>query len=410
MINPITLKINETFFEFNGDNTIHVKFIDEYLYEEKRKIYLNQNEFQTTMGNDLCVEGIKDKKLDLSIAITKNNFHNNSTDGVLLYNLIYNYFDISGNIFLKNQGNGLKVEKSFYNGIFSYNNKNIPYLPIKIKDNQFIENRGFGLFVNDCIIEAISNKFSLNRQSGMSLCEMSIDEEKKEGKNGICNIEQLAKNIKKPSMILKNTFFENGGSGLLIHEYPYNVNIAESVFSNNIRHGVELNLSNIYKLKMGNIFSILNDFKSMEIKRAYDISDVRFNKCVIEKNLKTGISINSCLIYCEETFITNNVEFAINAKKKEYQYCIKDGSKNVITGGIGGDWGQIGFGEGDSCGFSCIGSSPKIDTKKKEEIVKKVPSFLSQNDIYEDNDGKNNKNKNQIDNIKKCDDAGCIVF
>ena len=406
MINPILIKVNESLFEFNGDKTIHVKYNEESLCGEKRKIFINQNEFQTTMGNCLCIEGIIDKKSDISITITNNNFHNNSTDGVLLYNIIYNCFDISGNRFSKNQGNGLKIEKSFYNAVFPYNNKDMVYLPIRIKDNQFIENKGFGLFINDCIFEAISNKFTLNRQSGMSLCEMSMD-----GPMINYSIEQFTKNIRKSSIILKNTFFENEASGLLIHEYPYIVDIRESVFISNCRHGIEVNLSNLYKKKFGDILSLIKDFKSGDIKKSYELSSIRLNKCVLEKNWKTGISINSCFIYCDETIITNNIEYAIYTKKKEYQYCLRDGRKNGITGGIGGDWGQIEFGEGDSCGFACIGCNSKIDTKIKDEIIKKAPSFLSKNSSsYEDKDGKNNKNNEHNDKNKN--DAGdrCNIF
>lgn len=37
MLNPISLKVNEAFFQYNEDNTIHVKYIDDYLYKEKEK-------------------------------------------------------------------------------------------------------------------------------------------------------------------------------------------------------------------------------------------------------------------------------------------------------------------------------------------------------------------------------------
>ena len=212
MINPIFLKVSETLFEYNEDNNIHIKFLEECLYEEKRKLFFNKNNFDKSIGNDICIEGIKHEKLDLSIVITKNNFHNGLTDGVLIYDLIYNYFEITDNSFLKNKGNGLNIQKCFFNKI---NTNNYLYQPIKIKDNQFIENKQFGSFINDCIIEAISNKFTLNRQSGMILCNIIIDDPKK-GLEGINlssnkgNFISIIKSIKKCSMILKNSFFENG--------------------------------------------------------------------------------------------------------------------------------------------------------------------------------------------------------
>lgn len=42
MLNPISLKVNEAFFQYNEDNTIHVKYIDDYLYKEKRKILIQK--------------------------------------------------------------------------------------------------------------------------------------------------------------------------------------------------------------------------------------------------------------------------------------------------------------------------------------------------------------------------------
>jgi len=50
---------------------------------------------------------------------------------------------------------------------------------IKIFNNKFIENKGFGLFINDCEVEVISNKFFTNRQSGMFLGDIFIDKPKK---------------------------------------------------------------------------------------------------------------------------------------------------------------------------------------------------------------------------------------
>ena len=469
MINPISLNVNETLFQNNSDNNLYVEFIDEYLYEEKRKIVINKNEFDTSKGNYIYIKGIKNNKLYLSIEINRNNFHNNSKDGVLIFNVIYNSFEINHNIFKKNQGNGLNIQNSFFSGIINtnknnnnLNNKDSLYQPIKIKDNQFIENRGFGLFVNDCIIEVISNKFTINRQSGMSLYNVTIEEQKgleginlgtkiKEEENSI-----IIKNIKKPSSLIKNIFYENGGSGLFIHGYPYHVNILESVFNNNCINGISIDLDSLYN-NTNNIYgnnntnnkknnnyynfnSLLNEFKSSTIKRSYDLANIRLSRCVIEKNMKAGISINSCLIYCEETFIINNIDYAISTKKKEFQHCFKEGKKNFINGELGGDWGQISLVNGSSCGFSCMGGGVKIDNRKKEEIVKQAPSFMDQSDDYyiqEDYSGKKynsfNKNKdnnnisNQTDIINKTivqnndnkfnnkeaqndEDKGCIIF
>ena len=430
MINPLTLKINEAIFQNNMDNTVHVKYIDDCLYEEKRKIFLNKNEFENTLGNHVCIEGIKTPKLDLSIVLTKNNFLKSNTDGVLAYDLLYNFFEIGNNFFKKNQGNGLNIQKLFYNGVFLSLNKNIQYQPIKIKDNQFLENKGFGLFINDCIIEAISNKFSVNKQSGMFLCNISIDDPK-QGFNGLqktnsnYNLNEddfslIIKEVKRSSNLLKNSFIENGENGLFIQGYPYFLNIFENVFCRNCRNGISVDLEMLYNKNNNNpnmnsimkkysqdFNSLLNEFKSYPLKTSNELIDININNCVIEKNLKTGIVLNTCFVLCDESFIINNLEYAIAIKKKEYQHCFKSGKKNVISGAIGGDWGQIELGK-EGCGFFCMGSE-KLDLRKKEDILNKVPNILNDSSLEEDYGGKHysydvNKYKNN-NKLEKSEEA-----
>ena len=465
MINPISLKINEAFFQNNMDNTVHVKYIEECLYEEKRKIFINKNEFENTLGNHVCIEGIKTPKLDLSLVLTKNNFKKSNTDGVLAYDLLYNFFEVGNNFFKKNQGNGLNIQKSFYNGVFFTLNKNIQYQPIKIKDNQFYENKDFGLFINDCIIEAISNKFSMNRQSGLFLCNILIDDPKQgfsglQKTNSNYNIfeddfSSIIKEVKRSSNLTKNSFNENGENGLFIYGYPYLVNIYENVFCRNCKNGISVDLDTLYNKNNNNtninsnvkkfnrdFNSLLTEFKTYPNKKSNELADITINNCVIEKNMKTGIVLNSCFVFCDESFIINNLENAISIKKKEYQHCFKSGKKNVISGAIGGNWGRIELGK-DGCCFFCMGSE-KLDLRKKEDILSKVPKSLNDNSFeeefgekhysYDINKGKNNnklekngegnrsdnfdrslaqseKNKNVIKNIKNNqDNKDCCIF
>ena len=465
MINPISLKINEAVFQKNMDNTVHVKYIEDCLYEEKRKIFINKNEFENTLGNHVCIEGIKTPKLDLSLVITKNNFLKSNTDGVLAYDLLYNSFDIGNNFFKKNQGNGLNIQKTFYNGVVLSLNKNIQYQPIKIKDNHFYENKDFGLFINDCIVEAISNKFSMNRQSGMFLCNISIDDPK-QGFSGIQKTNNnynlieddfsfIIKEVKRSSNLTKNSFTENGENGLFIYGYPYLLNIYENAFCRNCKNGIYVDLEILYNKNNNNtninsnmkkynqdFNTLLKEFKSHSNKSSNELADIIINNCVIEKNMKTGIVLNSCFVFCDESFIINNLDYAISTKKKEYQDCFKSGKKNVISGAIGGNWGKIELGKEGGC-FFCMGSD-KIDLRKKEDILNKVPSSLNDSTFEEDleekhysydinrhknnnnlekNGGRNKsenlekslaqseKNKNVIKNIKKNqDNKDCSIF
>ena len=437
MINPISLKINEAIFQNNMDNTVHVKYIEECLYEDKRKIFINKNEFENTLGNHVCIEGIKNAKLDLSLVLTKNNFIKSNTDGVLVYDLLYNFFEIGNNFFKKNHGNGLNIQKSFFNGVFLSLNKNIQYQSIKIKNNQFIENKDFGLFINDCIIEAESNKFSINHRSGMFLCNIAIDDPR-QGMNGIQKVNNnigynlsedefstIIKEVKRCSNFKKNSFSENGENGLYILGYPYLVNILENVFCRNCKNGLFIDLDMLYNNK-NNINSslssnhkkynrdfntLLNEFKSFPNKGTNDLADVNINNCVVEKNSKAGILLNSCFIFCDESFIINNLEYAISIKKKEFQHCFKSGKKNVINGSIGGEWGQFEMGKEGGC-FFCMGSE-KFDFKKKEDIINKVPNFLNESSFeenfggknysYDINNGKNNNKLEKNEGGKSCD-------
>ena len=417
MINPMFIKITESFFEYNGDNCIHLKFIEDCLYEEKRKLFFNKNEFNLTMGNSICIEGVNNNKLDVSLSITKNNFVNSSNDAVLIYDVLYNYFELNDNIFKKNKGNGLYLQKIFYheiNNTYNYNNiNNNSNNLIKIKNNKFIENKGFGIFVNDCLTEIISNIFSTNRQSGLFLGNILVDEPKK-GLDGInlknIKLEKNKNNIninKKKTIILKNSFYENGANGLDIYQYPYQIDINESVFTSNYKNGISIDL-----IEEPNITKILSEFKS-NINNSYSMAHMRLYKSIIEKNMKSGINISYGLIYCEETFIVNNIDYAINTKKKEYQYCFKEGKQCVINGILGGTWGEINMNKSTSCGFSCM---PKKDFsfKLKEEISKKVPSLNDSEDLgssisYNDlKCGNNNNNDKQINKDKE--DDKCIII
>ena len=279
----------------------------------------------------------------------------------------------------------------------------------------------------------------------MSLCNIMIDDPQKgyEGINLIANSNEdeyssIAKSIKKSSSLLKNIFYENRENGLFIYEYPYHINILESVFTNNCKHGISIDLNNFYNNSYGNkshnnFHTILNEFKSNSSKKANDLSNISLNKCIIEKNLKAGILIDTCFIFCEETFIMNNVEYAISIRKKEFQYCFKDGKNNTIYGSMGGNWGRVDS-SGEAICFSCMGGQ-KLDMKKKEEILKKVPSFINQseesmenymgkkinfshnnnnntnlsnrmNKSYAENEKKNNINKKP----NKEEDDGCFIF
>ena len=405
MINPISIKINESFFQYNCDNVIHTKFIDDCLYDEQRQIYIYNNEFNSAMGNNICIEGIKNPQLNLDLTINKNNFCNNNNDGVLIFDLFYNNFEIINNIFNKNKSNGLNIQKTFCSPNKKFN-------PIKIKNNQFTENKGFGLFINDCLIEAISNKYSVNRQSGMCLCNLIIDDSKK----NINEVKQLTnknnENIyQNYSVIFNNSFTENGENGLYINNYPYLVEIQESVFSSNCKNGITVNIDN----SINNFISKFHEFKNCNIVRCYELANIILKKVVIEKNLKNGIEMNGCLIYSEESFIMDNIDYAISITKKEYQFCFRentsDSKKNVINGRYGGEWGEIKKEKGILCGLSCI-SNVKEDYKKKVYLENKVHRHIdNKNQSNINNKNVNDNNNNYLNKDEENEgEGGCYII
>ena len=271
--------------------------------------------------------------------------------------ILYNFFEVGNNFFKKNQGNGLNIQKSFYNGVFFTLNKNIQYQPIKIKDNQFYENKDFGLFINDCIIEAISNKFSMNRQSGLFLCNILIDDPKQgfsglQKTNSNYNIfeddfSSIIKEVKRSSNLTKNSFNENGENGLFIYGYPYLVNIYENVFCRNCKNGISVDLDTLYnncssKLKESEhtfsklmfrteLKTISQNIKTTDILEAYKTS---FEQYLQNNNFDFANENNIYTISCKDNsqalkFTNNNINGKQILQELENIYKNKDKTKKI---------------------------------------------------------------------------------
>ena len=121
------------------------------------------------------------------------------------------------------------------------------------------------------------------------------------------------------------------------------------------------NNNNINNNNLNNDFyTKINEYKSINnVQKIYELSNVIINKWVIEKNLKNGIHLNSCLLFIEETFIISNLNYDISIKKKEHKNCFKQGKNNTISGSLGGDLGQINLNKEVHCGFSCMPKSER---------------------------------------------------
>lgn len=427
IINPLILKITETSFEQNADDALHVKFIKNEYFKENRKFFFCKNTFEMNMGNAICLEGIKNFKFDLSIAMSENKFRYNNSDGVIVWDLTYDQFDICQNIFEKNKGNGLNIQKVFPNTIESNNETNNK---LNIKDNTFKENYGFGLFVNDSQLDSFNNTFMLNKASGMILCNLVLDNPKiglevlrshnytsslsTEGSNGIISID------KKSSKLSHNNYFENGESGLRIINYIFPVTCEENVFRENCEHGIFIDLDSANNSINSTLSSAFTDkiklYKNADSPQVPSMANLFLSRCIIEKNLQSGISMNNCFIYCEDSFIIDNIGYAIYTSKKEFQACFKESkyknSKNTISGTLGGEWGEININSKTSCSYSCTSSS---NNKKitKADIEQEVKGKGYKDNEEDENEvkkqGKNGDKHKDNTNKNNDKDNGCVV-
>ena len=118
------------------------------------------------------------------------------------------------------------------------------------------------------------------------------------------------------------------------------------------------------------------------------------------------------LIFCEESFIIDNIDNAIFIKKKEYQKCFKEGKKCEINGTLGGNWGEINLNKDVSCGFSCMPKKNNdINSKLKEEIVKIAPNLNDSDDNINDNISYNEiKIENKNNEAKEDKNSNCVIF
>ena len=449
ILNPLIVKVNETTFDKCVNGGIHIKFIEEGHINEQRKIYMYKNVFETSMANAICLEGNKMLNSNLIITIRNNMFRYFRSDGVIVWDLNYNVFDVSGNTFHKNKGNGLNIQR-----VLSVNNSSKEDWAVKIKDNTFTENGGFGLFVNDAVIDAVNNKYIRNKESGMILCNLMLDNPRtalkvfKSDKFSMnllptewCTNEALgyvkgdsssgsgngsgnnnntksiinSNSLQMCSYLTQNNFYENSGCGLKIINYNYRIIADTNSFRENCEHGIYIDLdSNTSSINVSSStpnatrIEKIKQFKNSEHLQATTLANLILTQCIIESNVKSGISLNNCFVFCEECYIVNNMGFAVYTTKREFASCFKEskvkGKKNQITGTLGGEWGEINLNSQVGCNVSCHGSS-NMHKDKKAKIENDIPNnnmVNTLNDIdIQMKDGGSIKERDSEDNIRK---------
>ena len=391
IINPLIIKIIETRFEYNNCS-VCIKYEDKNFLDENRQIFFDGNEFEGCLGSSILIESTLLLKRNINVILSNNKFKYSHLDNVLLSEIKYSTMEIKNNIFENNKTNGLKIKRCFNNE--EKENK------IIIKENTFQNNWENGLVIMDSIVEMNQNKFIKNQQSGVFFC--NLEENSLESKKYFSKLQSTSASSnsieeKNVSFLVKNVFCENGESGLKINNYYFKIFLEENIFKENNKHGIIIDLNYNENANFNNKSQEFEDkikiFQKSE--QPQNFANLIISKCVIEKNMKSGIYLNNCLIYCEKTFIVDNLDYAIYTDKKEFKNCFKESNKsnkkNIIKGNIGGSWGNISFDSKNFCSnvscFSC-GKIKKINIEKKVGIYENKKKEKNDNSSFDNNNKK----------------------
>ncbi len=401
ILNPLIIKVFGSTFEGNGDNAVHLKFVkDENLQFDNRKIFFKNNEFSYNFGTGIYIDGVENFMFDLDVSIEGNLFKKNKGDSVFMLDLFLKSLMIKENKFLAGKVNGLNLNKIYprtnntSNSISnsqtaaSYSQEN---MSIEIRENEFIENNGFGIFMNDVRGHIINNSFIQNVACGMLLINLNSYLEikpkvQKENSNSNSNSQEIQNisfnsnlNMSTPCYLHKNTFLKNGASGLRVINYSYFLQLSECYFKENVENGVQIEFE-INKESSNNkedSFFIsenrLNSFKHSELSPPKE-THIFLEKCTLINNLKSGIHFNHCFVFLENTIISDNLDYALYTSKEEYRFCYKQSktsAKNLISGNLGGPWGYVTTGTRNLCS----GCSSTVKLKQNIPKVTSLPSF-----------------------------------
>ena len=394
MINPLIIKVNESRFEYNNCS-VCIKYEDKNFLDENRQIFFDGNEFEGCIGSSILIESTLLLKKNINVILSNNKFNISRLDNVLLSEIKYSTMEIKNNIFENNKANGLKIKRCFNNE--ETENK------IIINENTFQNNCENGLVIMDCIVEIKQNKFIKNQQSGLFFC--NSDESSVESKKYFSKLQSTSASSnsiiedKNVSFLISNGFWENGESGVKINNYYFKIFLEENIFKENNKHGIIIDLN--YN-ENGNLNNKSQEFEDkiknfQKCEQPQNFANLIISKCVFEKNMKSGIYYNNCLIYCEKTFIVDNLDYAIYTDKKDFVNCFKESNKsdkkNIIKGNIGGSWGNISFNSKNICSnVSCI-SCGNSNKKKKMYIEKKVGIYENKKEEKNDSSSYDNNNK-----------------
>jgi hypothetical protein len=404
ILNPLIIKVLSSTFEGNGDNAIHLKFVkDENLLLDNRKLFFKNNEFAYNYGTGIYIDGIENFVFELDITVESNTFKKNKGDAIFMLDLFVKSLNINENYFLFGKSNGINLNKIYYKSGASHLSNlhtSVSYsqeMPlIEIKQNEFRENNGFGIFMNDTKAQLHSNTFLQNIGCGILLININNNSQSKDSSENIISLGGnsgfLNYSFPGTCYLTKNSFLKNGSSGLRIINYNNMISLDDCYFKENVEYGVhiEFDSSIIFLSNSGkdNINNILNQnlcLSSEKIKQ-FRISDnlkmpketnILIQNSTIVNNMKSGVYLNNCFMFLENTVISDNLDYAIYIPKEEFRHCYKiskNSQKNIFQGNIGGPWGEISINNRTLCS-GCY-SNTKIKRKSKDDNALTVTNNL----------------------------------
>lgn len=426
ILNPLIVKVIESVFESNMDNALHIKFIkDENLSVDPRKLYFDKNDISYNYGNGIYIDGIENFFFDLDVVISNNIIRKNKVDGVFICDVFVNSLIVSENKFTENKANGLNLQKVYHklgnnpiksnimsstNSLSLSSNSEMP--SINIRNNEFSDSEGFGVFLNESRAILNSNNFIRNKAAGMIMCNINFLEfynniNNNSNKDNVYNT--LGSNqMSMPSNIIKtntsasdtvnllhgtsfltgNNFLKNGGSGLKVYNYNYLVHITDCKFIENCDFGIQAENDLIIdkeKLKI---------FKNSDSNKIPKEAHLVVVNSSIVSNLKSGLSINNTFIYFDNSSISDNIDYAIFTNLEESRHFFKTKSSKLINGSIGGPWGEYNISNKTLCS-SCTTVTKAKKPHSSNSSEKNSSNPRSGNDILPSQGGQSNSNSSK---------------